>query len=89
VRQPDEVAPDVLEDLSVAPLELVGQGVAETGDGLVPVAAVQVDPDAVQEKPPVRPELGSGDAEADADDIDEGAIDREPALGPIEEGIAG
>jgi hypothetical protein len=75
VGQSDEVTPDVLEDAGVAPLQLVGQDVAESGYGLVPVAPVKIDPDAVKKKTLLRLEVGAGDAEPDARDVDCGAVD--------------
>ena len=82
--QPDEVAPDLLEDAGIAPLQLVGQDVAEPGNGLVSIAPVKFDPDAVKKKALARPEVGTLDAKPDARDIDRGTVNCEPSLGPVE-----
>ena len=66
VGEADEVAAQLVENRGVPPLQLVGQGAAETRYGLVAVAAVEVDPGAVEEEPLVGSELGAGDAETDA-----------------------
>ena len=50
VRESDEVASVVLEKSGVRPMELLRQRVAESRNGLMPIAAVEIDPRPVEEK---------------------------------------
>jgi hypothetical protein len=89
VGEADEIAAVVLQELGVGAVELLGQGVAEPGNRLVSVAAVEIDPLSVEKEAVIGPELGTGDPEPDSHDICDPAVGLEVTFRPVEVWIVG